>query len=274
MSTNLFRNIEARLTDSMTAERFCAITNLRNRVRGKCHKINPLGGPDSEILLAEDGDEAIHFCRRNRHNRYKRGVRTAIDRLARDYHLDRLADLRGGTFIDCGANVGELGLWAKTRGFDYIPFEPEALEARCVDLNVFDGVETCRRAGLWNKTTTLTLYNRADEADSSFLPGEGGGGNTIELPVTRLDEALDLSQADRPIIFKLEAEGAEPEVLEGARESLRHIDYVAVDCGYERGPEKNHTVVETNTALVDHGFRLIAAQFQRVTALYGRPDRA
>ena len=38
----------------------------------------------------------------------------------------------------------------------------------------------------------------------------------------------------------------------------------------ERGPEKAHTFVETNTFLQDHGFRLVAAKFLRVTALYQR----
>ncbi|QFU09889.1 hypothetical protein PARPLA_00548 [Rhodobacteraceae bacterium THAF1] len=266
MRVRIFKDLEKTLPE----DRFVAWTNLRGRYRGKQHYVSSVPSEPEGILIAQDKFDRIYFCRRPRHNRYKNGIMNRVDFLAHEYHLDRLTDLRGGTFIDCGANVGELGLWAKVRGFSYIPFEPEDLEARCVDLNVFDGADTCHRKGLWNETTTLQFHSSPDSADSSLIAFEGST-QTAKLEVVRLDDAVDLSTADGPVIFKLEAEGAEPEVLEGAKDSLAHIDWVAVDCGYERGPDKQHTFVETNTALVDHGFRLVAAQFGRVTALYGRP---
>ena len=225
-----------------------------------------------EIHVVEDKNDTIYICRRGRHKRYANGIAPKIESLAKEYHLDKLSELRNGTFIDCGANVGELGLWAISRGFTYVPFEPEFLEARCVDLNIFDGKETCRRQGLWNRSTTLTFYSQPNSADSSFIEF-GNSASTTELDVVRLDEAMDLAAYPGPVILKLEAEGAEPEVLEGARDCLSHIDWVTVDCGYERGPGKEHTFVETNAVLLDHGFSLVAAQFDRVTALYRNSGR-
>lgn len=269
MRSEVIRNLEVKLAAALSTPTYCKLVNLRNAVRGKKHRISPLHAEPEALHLAEDGTDKIAICRRGRHNRYKRGVMAGVDRLARDYSLDLIADLRDGVFIDCGANVGELGFWARNRGFRYIPFEPEAYEARCVDLNHFEGRPECIGKALWKEETILKFYNRADSADSSVLPGLGEEPSVV-LPATTLDAAVDLTGVAGPVIFKLEAEGAEPEVLEGAAKSLSHIDWVAVDCGFERGPEKAHTFVETNTCLQDHGFRLVAAKFTRITALYRR----
>ncbi len=269
LRTNFFRNIENYFSARLPISTYCQVVNLRNKVRGKTHRIRPAHGEDPALHIADDGRDHIYICRMGRHNRYKRGVIAGVERLARDYGLNRLSDLRSGVFIDCGANVGELGIWARQRGFRYIPFEPEALEARCVDLNNFGGQPECIRKALWKEEAELRFYNRADKADSSVFNGENEALSVV-IPATTLDAAVDLSDIDGPVIFKLEAEGAEPEVLEGARRSLSRIDWIAVDCGFERGPENAHTFVETNIFLQDHGFRLVAAEFTRVTALYRR----
>lgn len=269
MRTNIIRNLEEFVSTKLSTKSYCRLINLRNGIRGKLHRIAPAYGEEDGIHSASDGTDKIFICRRGRHNRYKRGVMAGVDRLARDYSLDLIANLRDGVFIDCGANVGELGFWARQRGFRYIPFEPEALESRCVDLNHFWGHPSCIRKALWKEETVLKFYNRADSADSSVLPG-AEEEPSVTLQATTLDAAVDLSSLSGPVIFKLEAEGAEPEVLEGAVKSLSRIDWVAVDCGFERGPEKAHTFVETNTFLQDHGFRLVAAKLIRVTALYQR----
>jgi hypothetical protein len=49
---------------------------------------------------------------------------------------------------------------------------------------------------------------------------------------------------------------------------LNIVDYIAIDCGYERGKEQTHTFVETNAFLVDRGFRAVQANFHRMTILY------
>lgn len=63
--------------------------------------------------------------------------------------------------------------------------------------------------------------------------------------------------SDRRIRFlKVEAEGAELEVLEGAGDMLRSIDWIAADLGFERGLEQRATAPEVIPFLLDNGFRL------------------
>ena len=84
-----------------------------------------------------------------------------------------------------------------------------------------------------------------------------------------MDDELDPTKLTHPIIFKLEAEGAEPEVLEGAENFLTLADYVTVDCGYERGEGQDHTFIEVNNILSSAGYRIVFAQFGvRVTLLF------
>ena len=223
---------------------------------------------NSPIYTVSDGEIQINICRPGRYNRYKRGIKRGIDALAFDYHLDKLKGLDGGTFIDCGANVGELGIWAQSRNMNYIAFEPEHLEADCCDRNNYNGQAFTIRKALWKETTTLEFFHKADTADSSALSVSDYSEKTL-VPAVSLDDHLDLSKLSHPVILKLEAEGAEPEVLQGAEKFVTLADYVTVDCGYERGASQDHTFIEVNDVLTRNGFRAIAAQLRgRVTVLF------
>ena len=81
--------------------------------------------------------------------------------------------------------------------------------------------------------------------------------------------ALDSLKLDIPIkVFKVEAEGYEPEVLEGAIETLKLVEYVTVDFGPERGKKNKNTVVEVNEILLDNYFKLIKFSNFRTVGLY------
>ena len=251
--------------------------SLRNALMwGGKYRIRPAGPAGMGVFQITDvAGKTIHICRSGRRRLYRRGVQRRVNDLARAYSLDGLEVTRGGVFIDCGASVGELGLWARAHGLEYIPFEPELPEATCCDLNNFGGSPETRRCALWKETTTLPFYSSPESADSSLFR-VGGKFRQIEVKAVALDSAIDISQLSRKSgtnIFKVEAEGAEPEVLVGAAKTLAVVDWVAIDCGYERGAAKAHTFVETNTFMQDHGFRLCRAQFRRITALYRNTKR-
>jgi len=149
----------------------------------------------------------------------------------------------------------------------YVAFEPEPLEARCIDLNHFGGKDRTRRVALWHRRETLELFSDPETADSSiFDTGKARESRPVEaLP---LDEAgIDLSGPGTHIL-KLEAEGAEPEILDGATETLKSLHYIAADCGYERGAEQRHTFLDVSNRLLPLGFRPVAINLKRITVLY------
>ena len=225
--------------------------------------------------LSDKTGNSIYISRFERRRLYNRGIMRRVQSLAEMYCLNDLATQPGGTLIDCGANIGELGIWARSHGLAYIPFEPEPLEALCCDLNNFGGSSRTQRRALWKETATLPFYSKPDSADSSLIAPRGDWQRT-EVEAVTLDSTLDLTwlaKAPGTVIFKVEAEGAEPEVLEGSVKTLSEVDWVAIDCGPERGEQRAHTFVETNTFMQDHGFRLQRARFDRVTALYSNTKR-
>lgn len=249
---------------------YCALMNARNRLRMKRHRIR---SAEDGVYAVEDEKDRLFICRRSRHNRSRRGVMAGVDFVARQYGLDRIGGIRGGTFVDCGANIGEFGLWARSRGMRYFAFEPEETEARCCDLNNYAGERRTCRAALWKEAGTLEFHMKPDTADSSLISW-GGDALVKKVRAERLDAALSSEDlAGGPNVLKVEAEGAEPEVLAGAAGVLRRFDYVAIDCGPERGPERRHTFVETSALMIEAGFRPMSADFDRVTVLYRNGSR-
>lgn len=248
--------------------------NTRAAYHGRKYRLSLLAESDDTLFRAEDSDTSLVIARLGRRRRYNAGVKARIDLLAKEYQIHDLQGLSGGLLLDCGANVGELGMWAQWQGMSYIAFEPEELEARACDLNNFNGDTKTLRKALWHEETTLSFYRAPDSADSSLFAGTAPV-ETVEIEATTLDQALsnsdlNLQDIDGPKILKLEAEGAEPEILQGAASSLPKIDWVTVDCGPERGASKENTFVPVHNLLTAAGFTLMSVQFGRVTALYKR----
>lgn len=227
-------------------------------------------GEKDGTFWAYDAKNKILFCRWKRARRYRKGVDTGVEVIAKEYGLHSLFIERPGVFIDCGANVGELGIWARDQGFKYVPFEPEELEAICCDVNNFHGADKTSRSALWKENTMLSFYSKPNSADSSVFEIKNNEG-IRQLDAVTLDSnelSLDPTQEN---ILKLEAEGAEPEVLMGAQRTLDAIKYVVADCGYERGIEQNHTFIEVLDFLQGNGYNLVYCNFKkRVTAIFER----
>jgi FkbM family methyltransferase len=223
---------------------------------------------DSALYFVRDGQEKLYIAHSMRNLRYKRGIKGSRDRLAGIYHLDQVTYQAGDVFIDCGAHVGELGMWVRDNDVEYHGFEPDDDAANACDQNLFGGEKNINRCCLWHQDTTVKLHKKTNTADSSVLEIKSFT-EACEVPAIRLDSYCKDKGITRVRLFKLEAEGAEPEVLQGATEMLGFTDYVTVDCGYERGLKQEHTVVEVANMLCDRGFRLAAARMtKRATFLF------
>jgi FkbM family methyltransferase len=259
------KRAERRVINGLSLTRYCGLTNRMNQWRGRPHRLEVVR--DDGLHRVTHGDESIVICRRSRHRLYKNGVMARINRLAAEYGLSTIPNPEGGTFIDCGANVGELGLWARAHGLTYHAFEPEPLEADCVDLNNFEGAPRTHRKALWHRSETLTFYSAPDSADSSAFETRRAT-DSWDVEALRLDDAGIALSETGPNILKLEAEGAEPEILDGATATLPKLHYIAVDCGYERGAEQRHTFIDVCDRLLPLGFRPIEAELKRITILF------
>ena len=167
--------------------------------------------------------------------------------------------------IDCGANVGELKLALNQRGvsIDYYAFEPDETVFKCLQLNSPDNTNNLHIIGLSNANATKILFIDSDGGNSSFI--DFGSKQKKEVESITLD-SLNLNKNIK--LFKVEAEGFEPEVLYGSKNTLKIVDYISVDFGSERGKDQSNTVTEVNKFLYENNFSLVSFSNFRTVGLY------
>lgn len=204
------------------------------------------------LIYAHDGVREISITGEGRARRYRRGIQSRLEELKRSYRVGSLIPVSPGDLVvNCGANVGELAIGLSEMGAAVIAVEPDPATLKCLRANVsgIRGVEVLP-VGLWKHDGELTFYQAPDSADTSAI-------NELGPPVTIPVSTLDNIMANRDATLHLlvgDAEGAEPEVLEGGLKTLRRTRYVALDAGPERRGEK--TIARCSEILNSVGFSI------------------
>ena len=197
---------------------------------------------------------------------YIAGFSNRLERLRNEYLISSILFSDNDIVIDCGANIGEIGLYFRSVSCSvrYYGFEPSLREFECCAYN--NPGQNIVNKGLWNETGDLLFYQKSSQADSSFIE-INDYDYTVEVPVVRLDE-FDIGDGYETIkLLKIEAEGAEPEVIEGARQTLKRVQYVSVDVGAERGISHEMTIIPVINALMAQGFELLDFGYPRFVVL-------
>lgn len=143
-----------------------------------------------------------------------------------------------GTFLDIGANIGLVSIpVAEQRGVSCLAFEPEPLNFSMLKRNVSghgldDKIETFNVA-LYSEDTRIRLgrssFNSGDnrlQPDATDVSRGELGGRCVEVEAARLDTLVDPARLERPIVVKMDTQGAEVRVLEGATRLLPEVDFL------------------------------------------------
>lgn len=141
-------------------------------------------------------------------------------------HLLRPDDL----FIDVGANIGSYTVLAgAVSGASVITVEPvPETFARLMEnirLNDLGERVSARNIGLSSREGRLRFTTGLDAANHALAPGEAAEGQTVEVEVTTLDA---LTAPRMPVLCKIDVEGLEVELLEGAPKTLASPQLLAV----------------------------------------------
>ena len=110
----------------------------------------------------------------------------------------------------------------------------------------------------------MSFYIKSDTADSSLFEIEDYD-NMETIKVERLDNFINQKNIK---LLKIDAEGAEPEILIGANELLSKIKYISVDTGPERGLLQESTANETKEILFNNNFEQINQNMERHSILF------
>ena len=180
------------------------------------------------------------------------------------YCLDGLKVSKDDLVVDCGANVGELfyALKLKNDNFNYIGFEPDPVSFECLKSNLFSTENKAYKIALGDKTGTADLFIDSDGGDSSLV--YFGKEKKIQVET----RTLDTFNFENIKLLKLEAEGYEFEVLKGAANTLRNIQYITVDYGPEKGVNEETSKADVTNYLYANDFSLISGSKYRQVGLF------
>ena len=258
----LFFKVYRHLMGKTSGNLFSFLFNIAAIIRNNKTRVTYLNSNDG--YQAAHGDFKVNFYHTKQASMaYCDGIYERAMQIGRAYFLDRIDFKDNDVVLDCGANVGDLLLYFKLKKLNikYVGFEPSPLEYKSLAKNVNPYVS--HNLGLWKEDGMLTFYVSSQGADSSLIEPIKYDAK-IEVKTVRLDSIIN-----GPIkLLKLEAEGAEPEVLLGASGLLNSIEYISADLGFERGKTQESTLAPVVNYLCTNGFDLLDVSHERVIALF------
>ena len=139
-------------------------------------------------------------------------------------HLLRPSDL----FVDVGANIGSYTVLAsKVAGANSMTLEPvpqtfDRLK-RNININEISSLVDSRCCAVGATNGAIMFSSDCDTTNQ--VVDDKYKGTSVEVPVMSLDEVL---QTLKPTLIKIDVEGYEPEVMEGAKETLKNDSLLAV----------------------------------------------
>lgn len=173
--------------------------------------------------------------------------------LARTYLIKDIEFKFDDVVIEVGSSIGELSNWlVREKNISRLfCFEVDPKAIKCLKKNC-PGAEVVEKAASDENGESL-FFLKSDEASSSLLQDDETS-SSIRVPTIRLDSFLLSKGISEVKLLKVEAEGAEPEVLSGLGKRIKDIKYIAVDVGPERGGEP--TIKEVTELLENNNFEV------------------
>lgn len=263
---------------SGSLESFCRRFNRLNALRWKYPiRIEPVGEPGTTgrmIKITDDEGRFMHIGRRTRVPLYINGISARRRQILDEYLLGELTFTEDDLVVDVGANVGDLTTAIQEKvPVHAICVEPEQLECIALQLNVLPNRTRVQNSLLYSDARDVTFFSANDRGDSSLFEPKQHTGSCVRRTTT-LDAAVGRDPLflarGRIRLLKLEAEGAEPEILAGATEVLPCCDYITADLGPERGAQQETTLIPVIETLARYGFKPIRFGLPRCVMLFER----
>lgn len=177
------------------------------------------------------------------------------------------------TVLDVGGNIGGYGKELRELGFSgkIISFEPteeafQLLQKKCTK----DPNWHCHPFGLGDKNEVLPINVSLNSRSSSVLDVlpisiENSPDSMVKkvetIEIKTLDGIFsDLVHGKQGIMLKIDTQGYERQVLEGAKNSLNHIDLIQMEMSFEPLYRGESTFWELVPLINEFGFELFALE--------------
>ena len=246
----------------LSINNFSRFWNLVFIITNNPLRLNSTENGDS--ILITDNEQSIYISQKIRAWFYFKSINNRFESLGKMYFFDKIIFGNDDIIVDCGANIGEIYNSIKlfnNNNFYYYGFEPVQSEFELVQLNTINQIS--RPLALFDKNGHTRLYVHKAGADSTLLQDDRyDDGGMIES--IRLDSLKQLN-GKKIKLLKLEAEGAELEVLIGCGDILRNIEYISADIGFELDQGKRSNQAEVTEYLVKNNFYKVSSNSRCVS---------
>ena len=253
----IFKNIVLKITSKIQF-----IINLLNWLFRIKFKVNL-----KDKFVFDEYNHQVFYSYLHRNMFFVDGIQNRLFDLQNQYLTNHIEFNNESLVIDCGANIGEFSLAILNYNSEIklFCFEPEEREFNVLKKNLEAYNVTLVNTALSNQDGQIELFSKNESGDSSIFKTENSTMKHISC--TKLSTFFTQNKLTKCTLLKLEAEGAEPEILEGAREVLDKIQYISVDCGPERGLNQEKTIQSVHT-LLKQQFDLIDFSKERDVLLF------
>jgi FkbM family methyltransferase len=197
---------------------------------------------------------------------YRHGWEARLDRLEREYGVGRHVRLGPDSVVlDIGANVGEFAHVCARYGARVHCFEPDPKVYACLLKNI---------AGLANASAhDIVIWKEDGEIDFGLAPERADSSVFVKDATSVKKRAQTIASfcrenaVARVDFIKCDAEGAEPEVLEGIGDFFMNVGAIALDTGPERAGARTHEACASILAAA--GLRVIEEKVGTRWMTYG-----
>lgn len=176
-------------------------------------------------------------------------------------HIEMIRSLyHGGDFVDIGSSLGLyvvcLGDLVAKAGASIISVEPVpqnlVRQKRNVELNQYAHLVRYCQVALGSEAGELHIGFDEMSGDNNAIISEGGN---MAIPIMTLDQLIHDSGCERVGLIKLDVEGYEPKIIEGASETIvRHRPIVFAEFNRERMAINGFEMKRSWSFFLDHGY--------------------
>ena len=214
-----------------------------------------------------DGTGTAHYFPTLRdHSRFKP---SNYEDLRTSYYESELCSLSSeDTVIDVGAYVGVSTRLAANIAAEVYAVEPSPRAAECLKNNTYgyNNVTVVEQAA-WSEESSLDLQLGGEPSEDSLLtPDVPGDGSVVTVEANTIAEIASDYGIETIDFLKIEAEGAEPEVVDGI-DGIK-VRKLAVRGDAEREGEETHQAVAKR--LRDRGFEVTVDLAHKGNMVYAR----
>ena len=183
------------------------------------------------------------------------GTRTTLEE---SFAQIRRLGFQPKTVIDVGVARGTPGLYRTFPGSYFLLIEPlEQFESDLKSILLkYNGSYVMVAAGSRSGDVAFNVHENHLGGSSLYKESMGpqADGHALEVPMRRLDDLLRDKQLTGPYLMKIDVQGAELDVLEGAQEAMKETEVIALEVSmfeFMTGAPQFSQVI---AYMKDHGF--------------------